>query len=96
MLTGNVLAMKAVRTYYPTRDGEGTATVYSLIGTSAVPVSFAIDQWLTRIGDGAPLLSPQSSATGRHNDMSVMLIHVDTRGRKFGTTDGIIAPDLKH
>ena len=96
VLTNDALAVETARTYYPAGDGKGTVTVYSLTDTSAAPASFATDQWLTGIDDGAPLLSPQSPATGRHDDMSVTLTRVDTRGRKLGTIDGVTAPDLKH
>ena len=96
VLTNDSLAVETARTYYPAGDGKGTVTVYSLTDTSAAPASFATDQWLTGIDDGALLLSPQSLATGRHDDMSVTLTRVDTRGRKLGTIDGVTAPDLKH
>lgn len=96
VLTNDALAVETARTYYPAGDGKGTVTVYSLTDTSAAPASFATDQWLTGIDDGALLLSPQSPATGRHDDMSVTLTRVDTRGRKLGTIDGVTAPDLKH
>lgn len=96
VLTNDALAVETAQTYYPAGDGKGTVTVYSLTDTSAAPASFATDQWLTGIDDGALLLSPQSLATGRHDDMSVTLTRVDTRGRKLGTIDGVTAPDLKH
>ena len=96
VLTNDSLAVETARTYYPAGDGKGTVTVYSLTDTSAAPASFTTDQWLTGIDDGALLLSPQSLATGRHDDMSVTLTRVDTRGRKLGTIDGVTAPDLKH
>ena len=96
VLTNDALAVETARTYYPAGDGKGTVTVYSLTDTSAAPASFATDQWLTGIDDGALLLSPQSLATGRHDDMSVTLTRVDTRGRKLGTIEGVTAPDLKH
>ena len=96
VLTNNSLAVETARTYYPAGDGKGTVTVYSLTDTSAAPASFATDQWLTGIDDGALLLSPQSLATGRHDDMSVTLTRVDTRGRKLGIIEGVTAPDLKH
>ncbi|EGV12162.1 hypothetical protein [Actinomyces sp. oral taxon 175] len=96
VLTNDALAVETARTYYPAGDGKGTVTVYSLTDTSAAPASFATDQWLTGIDDGALLLSPQSPATGRHDDMSVTLTRVDTRGRKLGIIEGVTAPDLKH
>ena len=96
VLTNDALAVETARTYYPAGDGKGTVTVYSLTDTSAAPASFATDQWLTGIDDGALLLSPQSLATGRHDDMSVTLTRVDTRGRELGTIEGVTAPDLKH
>ena len=96
VLTNDALAVETARTYYPAGDGKGTVTVYSLTDTSAAPASFATDQWLTGIDDGALLLSPQSLATGRHDDMSVTLTRVDTRGRKLGIIEGVTAPDLKH
>ena len=96
VLTNDALAVETARTYYPAGDGKGTVTVYSLTDTSAAPASFATDQWLTGIDDGALLLSPQSLATGRHDDVSVTLTRVDTRGRKLGTIEGVTAPDLKH
>ena len=96
VLTNNALAVETARTYYPAGDGKGTVTVYSLTDTSAAPASFATDQWLTGIDDGALLLSPQSPATGWRNDVSVTLTRVDTRGRKLGTIEGVTAPDLKH
>ena len=96
VLTNDALAVETAQTYYPAGDGKGTVTVYSLTDTSAAPASFATDQWLTGIDDGALLLSPQSPATGRHDDMSVTLTRVDTRGRKLGTIEGVTAPDLKH
>ena len=96
VLTNDALAVETARTYYPAGDGKGTVTVYSLTDTSAAPASFATDQWLTGIDDGALLLSPQSPATGRHDDVSVTLTRVDTRGRKLGTIEGVTAPDLKH
>ena len=96
VLTNDSLAVETARTYYPAGDGKGTVTVYSLADTSAAPASFATDQWLTGIDDGALLLSPQSPATGRHDDVSVTLTRVDTRGRKLGTIEGVTAPDLKH
>ncbi|EFW26932.1 MULTISPECIES: hypothetical protein [Actinomyces] len=96
VLTNDSLAVETARTYYPAGDGKGTVTVYSLTDTSAAPASFATDQWLTGIDDGALLLSPQSLATGRHDDMSVTLTRVDTRGRKLGIIEGVTAPDLKH
>ena len=96
VLTNDSLAVETARTYYPAGDGKGTVTVYSLTDTSAAPASFATDQWLTGIDDGALLLSPQSPATGRHDDMSVTLTRVDTRGRELGTIEGVTAPDLKH
>ena len=96
VLTNDALAVETARTYYPAGDGKGTVTVYSLTDTSAAPASFATDQWLTGIDDGALLLSPQSLATGRHDDMSVTLTRVDTRGRKLRTIEGVTAPDLKH
>ena len=96
VLTNDSLAVETARTYYPAGDGKGTVTVYSLTDTSAAPASFATDQWLTGIDDGALLLSPQSLATGRHDDMSVTLTRVDTRGRELGTIEGVTAPDLKH
>ena len=96
VLTNDSLAVETARAYYPAGDGKGTVTVYSLTDTSAAPASFATDQWLTGIDDGALLLSPQSLATGRHDDMSVTLTRVDTRGRKLGIIEGVTAPDLKH
>ena len=96
VLTNDALAVETARTYYPAGDGKGTVTVYSLTDTSAAPASFATDQWLTGIDDGALLLSPQSPATGRHDDMSVTLTRVDTRGRQLGIIEGVTAPDLKH
>ena len=96
VLTNDSLAVETARTYYPAGDGKGTVTVYSLTDTSAAPASFATDQWLTGIDDGALLLSPQSPATGRHDDASVTLTRVDTRGRKLGIIEGVTAPDLKH
>ena len=96
VLTNDALAVETARTYYPAGDGKGTVTVYSLTDTSAAPASFATDQWLTGIDDGALLLSPQSPATGRHDDMSVTLTRVDTRGQKLGIIEGVTAPDLKH
>ena len=96
VLTNDSLAVETARAYYPAGDGKGAVTVYSLTGTSAAPASFATDQWLTGIDDGALLLSPQSPATGRHDDMSVTLTRVDTRGRKLGIIEGVTAPDLKH
>ena len=96
VLTNDSLAVETARTYYPAGDGKGTVTVYSLTDPSAAPASFSTDQWLTGIDDGALLLSPQSLATGRHDDMSVTLTRVDTRGRKLGTIDGVTAPDRKH
>ena len=96
VLTNDALAVETARAYYPAGDGKGTVTVYSLTDTSAAPASFATDQWLTGIDDGALLLSPQSPATGRHDDMSVTLTRVDTRGRKLGIIEGVTAPDLKH
>ena len=96
VLTNNSLAVETARTYYPAGDGKGTVTVYSLTDTSAAPASFATDQWLTGIDDGALLLSPQSLATGWRNDVSVTLTRVDTRGRKLGTIQGVTAPDRKH
>ena len=96
VLTNDALAVETARTYYPAGDGKGTVTVYSLTDTSAAPASFSTDQWLTGIDDGALLLSPQSPATGWHDDVSVTLTRVDTRGRKLGTIEGVTAPDLKH
>ena len=96
VLTNDALAVETARTYYPAGDGKGTVTVYSLTDTSAAPASFATDQWLTGIDDGALLLSPQSLATGWRNDVSVTLTRVDTRGRKLGTIQGVTAPDRKH
>ncbi len=96
VLTNDSLAVETARAYYPAGDGKGTVTVYSLTDTSAAPASFATDQWLTGIDHGALLLSPQSLATGRHDDMSVTLTRVDTRGRKLGTIEGVTAPDRKH
>lgn len=96
VLTNDALAVETAQTYYPAGDGKGTVTVYSLTDTSAAPASFATDQWLTGIDDGALLLSPQSLATERRDDMSVTLTRVDTRGRKLGTIEGVTAPDLKH
>ena len=96
VLTNDALAVETARTYYPARDGKGTVTVYSLTDTSAAPASFATDQWLTGIDDGALLLSPQSPATGWRSEMPVTLTRVDTRGRKLGTIEGVTAPDLKH
>ena len=96
VLTNDALAVETARAYYPAGDGKGTVTVYSLTDASAAPASFATDQWLTGIDDGALLLSPQSPATGRHDDMSVTLTRVDTRGRKLGIIEGVTAPDLKH
>ena len=96
VLTNDSLAVETARTYYPAGDGKGTVTVYSLTDTSAAPASFTTDQWLTGIDDGALLLSPQSLATGWHDDVSVTLTRVDTRGRKLGTIEGVTAPDLKH
>ena len=96
VLTNDALAVETARTYYPAGDGKGTVTVYSLTDTSAAPASFATDQWLTGIDDGALLLSPQSPATGWRSEMPVTLTRVDTRGRKLGTIEGVTAPDLKH
>ena len=96
VLTNDALAVETAQTYYPAGDGKGTVTVYSLTDTSAAPSSFATDQWLTGIDDGALLLSPQSLATGWRNDVSVTLTRVDTRGRKLGTIQGVTAPDRKH
>ena len=96
VLTNDALAVETARTYYPAGDGKGAVTVYSLTDTSAAPASFATDQWLTGIDDGALLLSPQSLATGWRNDVSVTLTRVDTRGRKLGTIEGVTAPDRKH
>ena len=96
VLTNDALAVETARAYYPAGDGKGTVTVYSLTDTSAAPASFATDQWLTGIDDGALLLSPQSLATGWRNDVSVTLTRVDTRGRKLGIIEGVTAPDLKH
>ena len=96
VLTNNSLAVETARTYYPAGDGKGTVTVYSLTDTSAAPASFATDQWLTGIDDGALLLSPQSPATGWRSEMPVTLTRVDARGRKLGTIEGVTAPDLKH
>ena len=96
VLTNDALAVETARTYYPAGDGKGTVTVYSLTDTSAAPASFATDQWLTGIDDGALLLSPQSLATGWRSEMPVTLTRVDTRGRKLGTIEGVTAPDLKH
>ena len=96
VLTNDALAVETAQTYYPAGDGKGTVTVYSLTDTSAAPASFATDQWLTGIDDGALLLSPQSLATGWRNDVSVTLTRVDTRGRQLGTIEGVTAPDRKH
>ena len=96
VLTNDALAVETARAYYPAGDGKGAVTVYSLTDTSAAPASFSTDQWLTGIDDGALLLSPQSLATGWRNDVSVTLTHVDTRGRKLGTIEGVTAPDRKH
>ena len=96
VLTNDALAVETARTYYPAGDGKGTVAVYSLTDTSAAPASFATDQWLTGIDDGALLLSPQSPATGWRSEMPVTLTRVDTRGRKLGTIEGVTAPDLKH
>lgn len=96
VLTNDSLAVETARTYYPAGDGKGTVTVYSLTDTSAAPASFATDQWLTGIDDGALLLSPQSPATGWRSEMPVTLTRVDARGRKLGTIEGVTAPDLKH
>ena len=96
VLTNDALAVETARTYYPAGDGKGTVTVYSLTDTSAAPASFATDQWLTGIDDGALLLSPQSPATGWRSEMPVTLTRVDARGRKLGTIEGVTAPDLKH
>ena len=96
VLTNDALAVETARTYYPAGDGKGTVTVYSLTDTSAAPASFATDQWLTGIDDGALLLSPQSLAAERRDEMPVTLTRVDTRGRELGTIEGVTAPDLKH
>ena len=80
VLTNDSLAVETARAYYPAGDGKGTVTVYSLTDTSAAPASFATDQWLTGIDDGALLLSPQSLATGWRSEMPVTLTRVDTRG----------------
>ena len=96
VLTNDALAVETARAYYPAGDGKGTVTVYSLTDTSAAPASFATDQWLTGIDDGALLLSPQSLAAERRDEMPVTLTRVDTRGRKLGIIEGVTAPDLKH
>lgn len=96
VLTNDALAVETARTYYPAGDGKGTVTVYSLTDTSAAPASFATDQWLTGIDDGALLLSPQSLAAERRSEMPVTLTRVDARGRKLGIIEGVTAPDLKH
>jgi len=96
VLTNEDLAVETAKTYYPGGDGNGTVTVYSLTDTSAAPASFATDQWLIGIDDGALLLSPQSLAAERRDEMPVTLTRVDTRGRELGTIEGVTAPDLKH
>lgn len=96
VLISDALAVETTRTYHPAGDGEGTTTVYSLTDTSTAPVFFTTNQWLIGIGDGAPLLSPQSPATGRYGDMLVTLTRVNTWGRRLGTIDSVTAPDLKH
>ena len=96
VLTNEDLAVETAKTYYPGGDGNGTVTVYSLTDTSAAPASFATDQWLIGIDDGALLLSPQSLAAERRDEMPVTLTRVDTRGRELGIIEGVTAPDLKH